>query len=113
MQSFQLNYYYQNREKILAQRAEYYEKNKEAINNRSSEYFKSYYEKNKEKLIARNKERNKANPEACRLAQRKWVENHKQHTRLYAKNYHSSNRERCRENSKGSTKDGDHRLEKK
>jgi hypothetical protein len=86
MQSFQLNYYYQNREKILAQRAEYYEKNKVAINNRSSEYFKSYYEKNKEKLIARNRERNKANPEACRLAQRKRVENYKEHKRLYAQN---------------------------
>ena len=78
MQSKELSYYYQNRDKILAQRAEYYEKNKETINKRSSEYFKSYYEKNKEKIIVRNKERNKANPEACRLAQRKWVANHKE-----------------------------------
>ena len=79
--------------------------------NRSAEYFKSYYEKNKEKIIARNIDRNKANPETCRPAQRKWVANHKEHKRLYAHNYHSSKRERCRENSQGSTKDVKHYKE--
>lgn len=46
------DYYYKNREKILDQRAKYYEENKTAINERANKYFKSYYEKNKEKLIS-------------------------------------------------------------
>lgn len=46
------DYYYKNREKILEQRAKYYEENKTAINERANKYFKSYYEANKEKLIS-------------------------------------------------------------
>lgn len=47
-------YYYENRDKILEQRAKYYEENKEMINERSSKYFKSYYEANKEKIVCKS-----------------------------------------------------------
>jgi len=42
------SYYLQNRDKILAQRAQYYEENKEMINERSKKYYKKYYEREKE-----------------------------------------------------------------
>jgi hypothetical protein len=47
-------YYYENRDKILEQRAKYYEENKEIINERSNKYFKSYYEANTEKIVCKN-----------------------------------------------------------
>ena len=46
-------YHYKNREKILKQRKEYYEKNKDKINERSKVYFKEYYMKNKETIKGR------------------------------------------------------------
>jgi hypothetical protein len=47
MESPQLLYYYQNRDRVLKQRAEYYAQNKEMINTRSSKYFQQYYEDNR------------------------------------------------------------------
>ncbi len=57
MQSPLLSYYYQKRAKTLAQKPEYYKKNKETIHNISTEFFKAYYQKHKEKIIERNRER--------------------------------------------------------
>ena len=48
--------YYENRDEILARRAEYYQKNKEMIKQRNKIYYKEYYEKNKPKMIARANE---------------------------------------------------------
>lgn len=50
------NYYYKNREIILARRAEYYEENKEYIKERNKLYYKEYYERNKQKMIIRANE---------------------------------------------------------
>ena len=49
----QLKFYYEHRDEILKYRADYYEENKEKINERSKHYFKSYYEKNKSKIMKR------------------------------------------------------------
>jgi hypothetical protein len=74
-------YYYKNRDTILKQRKEYYEKNKKKINERCKQYFKEYYEKNKETIKGRIYEtikRNKSeNYEAFRLL-----------LRLYAKRFY-------------------------
>ena len=48
--------YYENRDEILARRAEYYQNNKEMIKERNKIYYKEYYEKNKPKMIARANE---------------------------------------------------------
>ena len=50
------NYYYDNRERILSQRADYYKQNKEMINERSKHYFKKYYQKHKKQMILRAKD---------------------------------------------------------
>ena len=51
----QLKFYYEHRDEILKYRADYYEENKEKINERSKHYFKQYYEKNKETLLEKMK----------------------------------------------------------
>ena len=51
----QVSYYYQNNERILKQRAEYYAANKETVLERSSKYFTKYYEKNKPTLSKKSK----------------------------------------------------------
>ena len=73
MESPQLSYYYQNRDRILKQRAEYYAQNKEMINTRSSKYFQQYYEDNKEKIIEKNVKRQITHREQCYEYKRKWT----------------------------------------
>ena len=53
----QLKYYYDNKEEILLKRKEYYEKNREKINERCNNYFKTYYQKNRYKIIQKRKQK--------------------------------------------------------
>jgi hypothetical protein len=46
--------YYENRDEILARRAEYYQQNKEWIKERNKIYFKEYYQQNRQKLIKKS-----------------------------------------------------------
>ena len=73
MESPQLLYYYQNRDRVLKQRAEYYAQNKEMINTRSSKYFQQYYEDNKEKIIEKSTKRQITHREQCYEYKRKWT----------------------------------------
>ena len=57
MENQQKLYYYQNRDRILAKRAEYYLRNKATINKRFSEYHKGYYQKYKEEIKQKNRNR--------------------------------------------------------
>ena len=47
------NYYIKNRELIIKKHSEYYNENKEMINQRNKQYFFNYYRQNKENIIKR------------------------------------------------------------
>jgi hypothetical protein len=50
-------YYYQNRDRILAQRAQYYLRNKARNNKKCSEYHKGYYQQYKPEILQKNRDR--------------------------------------------------------
>ena len=47
------NYYIKNRELIIPKHLEYYNENKEYINNRNKAYYANYYIENRENIIKR------------------------------------------------------------
>ena len=102
------SYYLQNRDKILAQRAQYYGENKQMINERAKKYYKKYYEREKEVIIKRaveqNKKWSKEDPISYKRAQQKYQETYKakklnENIRAY-RMAQNKNSQRYRENKK-------------
>jgi len=99
MESPQLLYYYQNRDRILKQRAEYYAQNKEMINTRSSKYFQQYYEDNKEKIIEKNVKNQIIHREQYYEYKRKWTMANLEKIKSYHRDYYKHARSIKRRNS--------------
>ena len=99
MESPQLSYYYQNRDHILKQRAEYYAQNKEMINTRSSKYFQQYYEDNKEKIIEKNFKRQITHREQYYEYKRKWTMANLDKIKSYHRDYYKHARSIKRRNN--------------
>ena len=94
MESPQLSYDYQNRDRILKQRAEYYTQNKEIINTRSSKYFQQYYE-----IIEKKVKRQITHREQYYEYKRKWTMANLDKIKSYHRDYYKHARSIKRRNN--------------
>jgi len=99
-------YYEDNKEQINEKNREHYEKNKEKILEYYKEYYqtddykekrKEYREKNKEKIREKKKEYNENNKEQIREKQKEYRENNKEKRNEYQREYYKKNKEKVLE----------------
>ena len=94
---YKKEYREQNKEKILEKAKEYYENNREKINEKAKEY----YENNKEKILEYKKEYKKEyyknNKEKILEKNKKYREQNKEKEKEYKKEYRENNKEKAKE----------------
>ena len=91
-----LQYYYNNRERLLLQikeyqdtrdRSEYFENYQRNNKERLKKIAKAWYKKNRKKIKKRNLRYYEENKEACQAMRKKWIEGHKERIKEYNREY--------------------------
>ena len=83
-------YYAENRERLLAQKAEYYRANKEKVLARA----KAAYKRNKDALYKANRRWVEANTELVKEYRKEYQKNNRQRFRVYGQKFYCLNKER-------------------
>jgi hypothetical protein len=90
---YQLGYYQENREDLLAQKVEYFQENKETI----GEYRAEYYQKNRDDILSQKAEYYQENKEDIRGYQAEWRDKNKETNRIKKSEYRETHKEEIAE----------------